>query len=134
MRLPRSVIGRRSAAPANCVDWYPKARRSSPWAYLLPLLRSLSNASSTGVKEESLGEKVFTNGCENIDENNFFVGHCGAVPTAGREVKHVPRRADSFLAFNEEPDTALHDDRHLFVRMRVFWRDKVWRKPKATDH
>ena len=79
-------------------------------------------------------EKIFTNWRENIDENNFRVHHRGAVPAAGREVKDVPRRGNPLLAFNKEADAARHDDRHLFMGMRVFGRDEIWGKAEATDH
>jgi len=54
---------------------------------------------------ECLGKEILTNWRENIDEDNLFVHHRRPMPAAGREVKHVSGRSDSFLAFNKEADT-----------------------------
>src|SRR4029078_5402670 len=92
----------------------------------------------TGFGEERckqpLGEKVFANWRENIEKDNLFVSHGGAMPETRREVKNVARRSDSFLAFNKKTNPALYDNRHLLMRMRVLRRDEVRRKAEATDH
>src|SRR5882724_1848121 len=51
-----------------------------------------------------------------------------------RKVQDVSRRRNPFFAFNEESNPASFDNRHLLVRMIMFWSYQQRCKPKAADH
>gem|GEM_PF-5504056 len=79
-------------------------------------------------------QNVFAEGCENIEQDDFFIEHGRAMPAAGRKMENISSLRDSFHFFDYEKHTAALNQRELLMRVLMRRSDNMRGKAQPANH